>query len=166
MKIPVAVFLLPVLATVMTCRDAKPKAASAPKRTLTPWQDALATGGVTPLADGSAYLVGYEGLYFISQGVSSRVTGLPAGTFTGVVPLADGSALVSDQLADAPALYWLRGSEATLVSEGEAKRPSAVPASAGAFHFVHAQLAESRLRDCEARVQELEESAPVDLEPE
>ena len=107
-----------VLGLAMTgCSESEPTGVVVPA-TKNPFESAVRLGDVVPLASGAAYLVSTSSVYYVVADKAVVVSGLPTGLrFIEVQPLADGTAILTSQLGGPPAMYWLRASKATVVSE-------------------------------------------------
>ena len=83
-----------------------------------PFQKAIKFGELVTVAGGGAYLVSASGIYYVFGERAVLVSGLPPRLpLAEVHPLADGAAILHTQIGDAPALYLLRGSAATAITQ-------------------------------------------------
>ena len=146
------------MACLASCeRTAKVAPQRVEKPALPAWQEAL-TGEVHAMADGSAYLIAANGVFYIVEGKIVEVLGVPAalqGELTKISALADGSALLIYEYADPPQAFWLKkGSAEAIAKVDQLPTTSAGPApQAASFYF--AQLSE--LRQQLANVDECED---------
>lgn len=100
----------------VACKRERPQPSTNPFGT--PFREAVATGEVTPLANGDAYLKSPFGrIFYVSGGLAQQVQGLPADAQRELTPLADGSALLASSFVASPELYWLRTTQAVRVVE-------------------------------------------------
>lgn len=132
--------------TLTACGDSSPKKARAAKTD--PFQKAIQLGELVPVAGGGAYLVAVSGVYYVSADKAVLVSGLPTRLLlTEVHPLADGTAILHEQIGDPPMLYLLRGSNATAITQ-TAERLSAptAPTSNEGYLFAANQKLRSALK--------------------
>jgi hypothetical protein len=130
--------------TGCTRSEAPPKRATGPP--------SLHTGfiGLVPVADGGAYATGWMGgVWYLREGVSSRVKGLPNDQFvlSRIVAIADGGAyLVVDDDGPAQGVWYLRGDSARRVEEVGSLRSDGKPTDRAAWLWVQRQE-EARARE-------------------
>lgn len=124
-----------------------------------PFEEAMMLGEVYPMANGTAYLASFRGLFHVAGATAEPVTGLPIEGFGELTALADGSALYVLSFGDPPKMFWIRGSTAIPVVEGEGTTDTSRAAMPEGFFFAEIQ----RLR---RRVEELSSEVAAFDEPE
>ncbi len=152
---PMAVLLFFVAFAGCT-RSASPRAGEKATRP-TPAPGTLASAAsfsqVYPLADGCSYVHAFDDtLWYICGRSAARVSGLTHSNLAEFYPLADGSALVLDDVAQK--LYSLRGAEASEVTEGSPSPPATAAGNLrylSGFHFVTSAANARRAADAEPR---------------
>ena len=134
------------LALAIACKRDPPKPAPI---ALSSFEETIDFGEVYPLADGNAYVSSFRSpIYYIANGVATRIVGLPPGTSGEITALADGTALFLPTMAKPPKLYWLQGSAASVVAEGSqigANAPRAL--SLAGFLFAENQRLRRKLAE-------------------
>ena len=98
-------------------------------------------------------------MFYVENGVAEKVQGLPPDADGELTPLADGTALLSLQVNKPPALYWLQGTRARVVSEGKVGRQAALPASREGFLFAENQRLKRKLAEAAAEFESEQDAA-------
>lgn len=120
---------------------------------ITPFDMALMTGDVVPVADGGAYLVGIDGIYYIHAGGITPVNGLPETErmlLPEVYPMADGSAILRLTMGSSPSLYSLGKAVARPIALSQVAVTDITEADVtidGNFYFTEAQRLRAELKD-------------------
>lgn len=148
-------FLFVVLACDHRRADQRPE----PSVPETPFQEAIDRGEIYPLANGSAYLTSLFGpVFYVENGVAEKVQGLPP-AYGELTSLADGTALLALQAINKPVLYWLQGTRATIVSEGNVTQQAALQLSREGFLFAENQRLKRRLAEASTELASAQEAA-------
>ena len=151
-------------AALTACGDSSPKKARA--ATTDPFQKAIQLGELVPVAGGGAYLVAASGVYYVSADKAVLVSGLPARLLLAEVhPLADGTAILHEQIGDPPMLYLLRGPNATAITQTAERLsvPAAPPSREGYLFAMNQQLRSALKRS--AQQQAIPERDDEPMEP-
>jgi hypothetical protein len=154
----------------LACQQAqKPEHGAKPSVPESQFQQALSLGEVHALANGTAYVSSLlGGVFYVTGGVAERVKGLPPKSGGDLTPLADGSALLATRFTKPAGLYWLRGVEATVVTEGTTiGREVVLPATQEGFLFAENQHLKRKLADTVSELAARDESdEAIDDAPE